>query len=217
MNHNIWEEALSYTRNRTAIYSKHSSYGSMKDCIRANDAQAFAEILSHLHNSIKLKLDEHTYEELLKTAASSGSVECFEYLQPHVSKPIVYADALNSAAENGHLTMVQHIASLVGEYDKEEALCMAVLYNRVDVVHYLLPLCNPKNKSSKFLAAASAERHTDLFELLYPLSNPENALGYLQSTFANQPESWEMLEQRILHDKLLAVTPQECNSKRSKI
>ncbi len=212
MTDNIWKESLAYTREKTKILS---SFGAMKDCICKDDVNTLKRILSHIQGS--KTLDENTYQELLQTAARSGAIECFGCLQPYVAEPTVYSDALNNAAEKGHLKIVQHIEPLVDAYAKEEALCMAVLYNRMDVVHYFLPLCNPKNQSSKFLAAAAAERHTELFDLLYPLSNPKDALNYLKRKFGHQPESWEALEQRIVRDKLLAVTPQDRCTKRSKI
>lgn len=212
MSGNIWKEAVEHTRQKSTILS---SFGAMKDCIRKDDVHTLAHILSHIHSS--KKLDENTYQELMQTAAKSGALACFECLEPYVAEESVYSDALNSAAEKGYLDMVKHISPLVGEYAQEEALCMAVLYNRVDVVDYLLPRCNPKNQSSKFLAAAAAEGHTELFELLYPLSDPENALIYLKRKFGHQPESWEALEQRIVREKLLAATPQDRTKKRSKI
>lgn len=212
MTGNIWKESLAYTLEKTKILS---SFGAMKDCIRKDDVNTLKRILSHISGS--KTLDENTYQELLQTAARSGAIECFGCLQPYVAEPTVYSDALNNAAEKGHLKIVHHIEPLVDAYAKEEALCMAVLYNRMDVVQYLLPLCNPKNQSSKFLAAAAAEGHTELFELLYPLSTPKEALGYIQRKFPTQPEYGAILEQRILRDQLLEVTPQDRNSKRSKI
>lgn len=195
--------------------SVSTSYGAMTDCIWKGDVNGLKRILSDIHST--RRLNDDTYQALMQTAAKSGSVACFAYLQQYVAEPTLYSDALNSAAEKGHLTLVQHIAPLVDAYSQEEGLCMAVLYNRIDVVHHLLPLCNPKNQSSKFLAAAAAEGHTELFELLYPLSNPEDALRYIQRKFPTQPDHWAMLEQRIVRDKLLAVMPPDRSNKRSKI
>lgn len=201
--------------NTLSFLRSHSSREAMRKSIKQHDFKTFYKIFVDLqYNNY---FNENSYQEYLIMAAASGNLQCFDFLQAYVGEPTVYSDSLNKAAENGHLDMVQHLAPLVCEYAQEEALCMAVLYNRVDVVHYLLPLCNPKNQSSKFLAAAAAEGHTELFDLLYPLSDPQNALIYLKRKFVHQPASWEKLEQRILHDKLLAVTPQDRFQKRSKI
>lgn len=201
--------------NTRLFLRSQSSREAMRESIKQRDFKTFHKIFVDLQSNNYF--NENLYQEYLIIAAASGNIQCFEFLQTYVAEPTVYSDCLNTAAEHGHLDMVKHISPLVGEYAQEEALCMAVLYNRVDVVDYLLPRCNPKNQSSKFLAAAAAEGHTELFELLYPLSDPENALIYLKRKFAHQPENWETLERRIVRDKLLDVMPQDRCTKRSKI
>ena len=199
----------------TAVLKYYSRCDAIRKSIKNGDFKTFHKIFADLQSDNYF--NENSYQEYMIMAAASGNLQCFECLQPYVSEPTVYSDALNNAAEKGHLTLVQHIAPLVDAYSQEEGLCMAVLYNRIDVVQHLLPLCNPKNQSSKFLAAAAAEGHTELFELLYPLSNPEDALRYIQRKFPTQPDHWAMLEQRIVRDKLLAVMPHDRYNKRSKI
>lgn len=206
MSDNLWKELL----------TTKSTYGAMQDCVRHDRSEALTKIFSHMHSQISC-LDDNSYQRLMHTAATHGSLQCLILLKAYVAEPAVYSDVLNTAAEHNHLHIVQHIAPLVDEYFREDALALAALYNRVDVVQYLLTVCNPQNQSSKCLAAAASEGHSELFELLYPLCNPTDALHYLKRKFENQPHNWEMLEQRIVRDKLLAVTPHDRSNKRSKI
>lgn len=206
MSDNLWKE----------LRTTKSTYGVLQDCARHNRSDALKETLSHMHSQSSC-LDDNSYQRLMHTAATHGSLECLILLQAYVAEPAVYSDVLNTAAEQNHLPIVQHIAPLVDEYSREDALALAALYNRGDVVEYLLTVCNPQNQSSKCLAAAASEGHSELFELLYPLCSPTDALHYLKRKFENQPQNWEMLEHRILRDKLVAVTPHNRSNKRSKI
>ena len=207
----IWDQTLAHSQCAT---DGRSSYATMKECIRKKDIGGLRTIFAHIHDSTVL--DDSMYQQLMKTAAKYDSVECFDFFTPYVAEHTIY-DALNTAAEHGCLSVVQHIEPMVDDYLKEEALFLAVLCNRTEVVNYLLPLCNVQNQYSKFLAAAACEGHSDLFELLYPLCNPNEALQYLKHKLPNELQTWEILEQRIMHDKLLAVTPQDRSNKRSKI
>lgn len=203
------------TPNTLSFLRSQSSCEAMRKSIKQGDFKTFHKIFVDLqYNNY---FNENSYQEYLIMAAESGNLQCFDFLQAYVGEPTVYSDSLNAAAKYGHLDMVKYIAPLVDAYSQEEGLCMAVLYNCADVVNYLLPLCNPKNQSSKFLAVATTEGHTELFELLYPLSTPEDALCYIQRKFPQHPEYWQILEQRIVREKLLAVMPQDRTKKRSKI
>lgn len=206
MSDNLWKDLL-----RTEC-----TYGAMQDCVRHNHSKVLEKIFNDMHSRGEC-LDDNSYQRLMHTAATHGSLECLILLQAYVAEPAVYSDVLNTAAEQNHLPIVQHIAPLVDEYSREDALALAALYNRGDVVGYLLTVCNPQNQSSKCLAAAAGEGHSELFELLYPLCSPTDALHYLKRKFENQPHTWEMLEHRILRDKLVAVTPHNRSNKRSKI
>lgn len=208
MNAQDLPDTLSFLTNR-------SSYAAMRDCIRKKDVEGFKRVFDQIRK--QTPLDDNTHQDLLQLATNHGSLACFQELQPYVAEPTVYSEALNTAARRGHLDLVEYIEPLMDEYSKEEALWMAVLYDQRGVVDFLLPLCNPKNQSSKFLGAAVFQGHQELVELLYPLSTPKDALRYLKRKTPDQPEKWEMLEQRILREQLKAVTSQNRPSKRSKI
>lgn len=209
---NIWDQTLAHSR---CVHATQSSYAAMKECIRQNNIEGFKILFSRIHES--KHLDENTYQSLMQTAARNGSVGCFTLLEPYVAEPLVYSDALNTAAEKGHVMLVQHIEPMVDDYSKEEALCMAVLYNRTEVVDHLLPLCDPKNQSSKCLAAAASGGHWELFERLYAVCDPHAALRYMQCKFVDAPHEWHMLEQRILRDALIEAAAAGIERKPSKM
>lgn len=66
-----------------------------------------------------------------------------------------------------------------------------------DIFLLLLPFCDPKRNSSKALAGASVFGHVEIFEILYPLSNPKEAIIAVALLQQKRRGSGTLLEDRL--------------------
>ena len=86
----------------------------------------------------------------------------------------------------------------------------AVRDNNSDMVELLLPYCNPQVDNSLALQLASMVGSTHLVNLLYPLSNPTQALNDLQERIAIgvwSLSSEDILKARMQWDTLVSHLP----------
>lgn len=81
------------------------------------------------------------------------------------------------------------------------ALESAVTQGHTQCVKRLIPRSNPKWNNSWPLILASQIQHQEIFDLLYPVSNPKDALRYMKSQ-QYAPEDMSMLERRIMQDSV---------------
>lgn len=95
-----------------------------------------------------------------------------------------------------------------------EALVAAARSTRADVVAVvgvLLPHCDPTAHNSKALQYASVNGNLELVDLLYPISNPVDAMNKLK-TISNDPHDWMLIEQRIEAERIQKVLHQSIES-----
>lgn len=103
-----------------------------------------------------------------------------------------------------------HIIEQLCQYSTaplNEALVAAVRSNRADVVAVvsaLLPHCDPTAHNSKALQYASVNGNLELVDLLYPVSNPADALNALKK-LSSDCKDWMMIEQRIEAERINKV------------
>lgn len=97
----------------------------------------------------------------------------------------------------------------------DEALVAAVRSNRPDlisVLNILLPHCDPKFSNSKALQWASINRNCEVFDLLYPLSDPQVALDMLQQISHNSVDTM-MLNERIDAERIKKILDNQLGNK----
>lgn len=88
-----------------------------------------------------------------------------------------------------------------------EALVAAARSTRADVVAVvgvLLPHCDPTAHNSKALQYASVNGNPELVDLLYPVSNPVDAMNTLKK-ISTDSNDWMMIEQRIEAERIKDV------------
>ena len=76
----------------------------------------------------------------------------------------------------------------------------------LEVLEYLLPLSDPKAMNSELLRDASKTRNEALFDLVFPVSDPVDALNFMKKEKA-PPEHYRMIEERlkVVNDKAYLV------------
>ena len=148
----------------------------------------------------------------LPQASSQGLMSVVESLMDSATLfPGVLQNALENAACEGYLDIVQQLTERTPFDERSQALSYAVANNHISVVKYLLPLCDPKFNGSQALQYAVEERNVEIADLLYPFSNPHAALNNLMEDLDLKPgdAALEYLESRIENERINKVLSSE--------
>ena len=135
---------------------------------------------------------------LLAHAAGQGRLGMVETLLPFCDAKENDSLALSWAAEGGHLDVVRVLAPLSGPLGSKNTISDVVAKGRADILGFILPLCLPKYHQSLPLQIACQKNDEVIFNMLYPLSDPDEALLAMKS---QQNLSTLLLENRIKADK----------------
>lgn len=124
--------------------------------------------------------DEHSYEDLDMA---------FEF--PSVM--------LDRAVINGDLAKVERILPMMEKWVIWEAMETAINRGKTDIVRVMIPYVDVKKDKSVWLQYASLWKQQDIFDLLYPLSDPQEALLSMQAKIFTGKFSGgiDMLAQRL--------------------
>lgn len=86
--------------------------------------------------------------------------------------------ALQQAAKNGHLEIVQYLAEYIHD-DKDQALVISIINNRVEIIKFILNYDNKINyRDNKFIEASIIAGNLEIFKLLV-----ENGAPILDRSF----------------------------------
>lgn len=154
---------------------------------------------------------------------SSDEYDCHDLLEQAIERkdnkevarlvPLLDEDAvpfsLWSAVANNYTYAVKLLVARSGCEDNEHSLWVAVSQGYVEGVKLLLPICDPRKNNSNCLQRAVLNDDMEIFELLYPVSNPRIALQELRTSeqIEEQPDRADNcvfveLEARVLQKKL---------------
>ena len=111
-------------------------------------------------------------------------------------------DVLRLAIQTRNQLIIDIILTHVSSANSE-VLCAAVRTNDINVVRKILPICNPKDQSSSALQEAVAFQNQEIFDLLYPLSDPQEAWECIRK------DSWFDARQRKMIKSRLDVDRQK--------
>lgn len=128
--------------------------------------------------------------------------------------------AVRVANEYGYSEIVEFLVCHTSIPNVQRLLNQAVFHGHLECVKWMLSVADPQVDNSSPLAVAVLQGHDDIFELLYPVSNPQEALFALQKNAAYDVDDWIMLEQRIQHDqreKLASVVSHGCDKQIKKL
>lgn len=161
-------------------------------------------------------LDLH--DRCLDAAARANQQMCVAALLPHSSEQGIIK-AVNSVIVKGHLEGLEMLCEHVDPAQYGGLLRFAAFHNNEKAVVFLLAHGDPKEGNSYALRCAVRNQNQHMFDLLYPLSNPIEALRALR-----EENSWEdMLTERIEQDRLRGTllnatqSPQRTNAVARKI
>lgn len=128
--------------------------------------------------------------------------------------------ALRLSNEYGYSEIVAFLVSNTEPPTSQHLLNQAVFHGHLECVRWMLSVSNPKDNNSNPLQVAALQGYDDIFELLYPVSDPQQALFSLQNNRMYGIEDWKMLEERIQKDQrdnLIAAIPNGCEKQRKKL
>lgn len=124
------------------------------------------------------------HEEALNAAAKDNHIECVKLLLPGCCE---VGAALCVAIQNHHNQCAQLLLTDCLQKNtshmEEWALHTAVWYENTEAVKMLLPFVDPSIKGSQALAVAVYTENQECFDLLYPRSNPDSALEFVEQNF----------------------------------
>lgn len=143
-------------------------------------------------------LDLH--DRCLETAARADQKTCVAALLPHSSEHGIVR-AANVAITMGRLECLKMVCEHVDPTQHGGLLRFAAFHNNEKAVGFLLTHGDPKEGNNYALRCAVRNKNQHMFDLLYPLSNPIEALRALREDEVEH--SWvEMLAERIDQDRL---------------
>lgn len=156
------------------------------------------------------------HNRALPVAAAEGFASVVDKLIPHVNDPTYLSSALKLAASNNHLQIVKTLLPWVPFEKRPEALSQAVINKHKEIVLYLIHLCEPKSNHSRALQFAVEDELFDIADMLYPVSNPQDALECMMMELELEPghSIIRYLEDRIESERLKKVLSVEVSSKR---
>lgn len=82
-----------------------------------------------------------------------------------------------------------------------EILCAAVRTSNTNIVQKILPLCNPQEQSSSGLQEAVAFQNQEIFDILYPLSDPNEAWECIRKDSWFDANQRRMIKSRLDMDR----------------
>lgn len=135
----------------------------------------------------------------LQQACNNGDCESAKILAPQMKSKDIFHALLFSVSQN-KIDFTLSVYPYLSESDQGNMFCFAVEARHNAMVRALLPHSNPKFDSSAALQMASATRNQDVFDLLYPISQPSKALRVMKNH--SRPFEYTMLEERIALDQV---------------
>ena len=109
-------------------------------------------------------------------------------------------------------TILTHVSSA-----NSEVLCAAVRTTDINVVRKILPMCNPKDQSSSALQEAVAFQNQEIFDLLYPLSDPQEAWECIRKDSWFDARQRKMIKSRLDVDRQKAKLEKAIGSEASTV
>lgn len=134
-----------------------------------------------------------------RRSCENGYVECANILLPYVDDPHIF-HALLEAGRNGHTQVLEFLLPLYkweNAYTKKAVLCATVSGQSIKAVKTVLPYVTSKTHRTEALRVACQGNNHDVFDVLYPLSNPRSALKYMEKRKTVTEREKQMLKDAI--------------------
>ena len=164
-----------------------------------NDIQALEGELPLILNHVN---SEKVCGRLLVKASKKGSLDAVKLLLPFAKIDLLDGVALLLASQSGHADTVKHLLTKEGwpQTSLDKSLIYASQNGHAEVVKHLLVFANPKSDQSKPLQKACMGKHVEIFNLLYSLSDPQQALRAMNEALVPH-NKMELLQTKINEDE----------------
>lgn len=187
------------------IVPLHShTFMALRVCLDVNSAHChmfsmFERVLAEAYARHPNQL-QSDFPQILSAAVYQGDAQALSVLLKHPLFTEIGNDDLALAIDKSHTTCVDLLLPHANHQACNAGLVAAVRFDDKKSVARLLPRADPHYDNSAALRFAALRNNQELFDLLYPLSNPQAALDILQHKWKNQPQLWSMLEERMRKD-----------------
>jgi len=168
----------------------------------AGDAVKITELLNDFKENPN-RHDECVVRLMLgntfRRSCENGYVECAKILLSYVDTPHIF-HALLGAGRNGHAQVLELLLPLYkweNAYTKKSVLCATVSGQSIKAVKTVLPYVTNKTHRTEALRVACQVNNQDVFDVLYPLSNPQSALKYMENRKMVSEREKQMLKDAI--------------------
>jgi ankyrin repeat protein len=168
---------------------------------KQGDLASVTSLIQEYQNNPQ-KYNSETFDILVVNAlwrsCENGHLECAKILQPFSKGKCRYA--LHAACENADREIVEFLIPFQDwsdSFGRKCALFKAVEGGSLDVVKLILPHVPSKTQRTEALREACKSNNQAIFDLLYPLSNPQSALKYMENRKTVTEEEKQMLKDAI--------------------
>lgn len=153
------------------------------------------------------KYNSETFDILVLNAfwrsCENGHLECAKILQPF-SRETSCVHALYAACSNADEDMVKFLIPFhdwSSEFSQKCGLISAIDGGSLDVIKLIVPHVKSKTVRTEGLREACKANNRAAFDLLYPLSNPQSALKYMENRKTVTEDEKQMLKDAIAAEK----------------
>lgn len=140
------------------------------------------------------------FSRIVSATVYQGDAAALTVLLQHPLFTKIGADDLALAIDKSHSDCVGLLLPHATSQSCNAALIAAARFDDQTMIELLLPRADPCYDNSAALKFATVRGNQKIFDLLYPVSNPQAALAVLQEKWKDQPHLWSMLEDRIRRD-----------------
>lgn len=189
-------------KDQTAVKATKKLCNELTSSAKQGDCAAVTSLIQE-YQSNPQKYNSETFDILVVNAfwrsCEQGHLECAKILQPFSGKS-AGAHSLYAACQNGDKEMVEYLIQFhdwSNNFIRKCALFKAVEGGSLDVVKLILPHVPSKTQRTEALREACKANNQAIFDLLYPLSNPQSALKYMENRKTVTEEEKQMLKDAI--------------------
>lgn len=161
------------------------------------------QALLHQYKTHPRTYDTTTFQKLVGNAlwrsCEQGHLECVKILQP-LSLEEDMRQALCGASQNGHNDVFDFLIPFFKEKDPffvRMLLSKAIEGHSLNILKKVIPYVKSKAHRTEALREACKANNRAAFDLLYPLSNPQSALKYMESRKTVSESEKQMLKDAI--------------------
>lgn len=153
---------------------------------------------------------EYLMEAGLKAAVASGDLLTVQKVLSYTNHSPLPLSALECAISHKNLTILQHLLD-ARPTANPKTLVYAVRSQSLEIVCMVLPHCDPTAHCSAALQEAIAYQDQQMFDILYPVSDPQRAWDVVRKDSWFDQKQRHMLKSRLDNDRQRAKLQQAVN------